>query len=168
MSLASSIKFLYYTVSTANPEEPTRVTELKPFYRGAKVTAIGAISINKVLALMTMNDSMDGRAFAVFIEKFLCPQLWAGAVVVMDNLPAHKLASILPMITDVGASVICLSPYSPDFNPIELWWSQLKSFLRRFAPTTTSMIYRIIAVALNLMNPQHLRNWFANCCYCTS
>jgi putative transposase len=45
-----------------------------------------------------MNGSMDGRAFAVFIEKFLCPQLWARAVVVMDNLPAHKLASIVPMM----------------------------------------------------------------------
>jgi transposase len=45
------------------------------------------------------------------------------------------------------------------FNPIELWWSQLKSFLRRFAPTTTSMIDTIIAVALNLMKPKHLRNW---------
>lgn len=146
----------------------TRIIELKPFYRAAKVTAIGAISINKVLALMTMNDSMDGRAFAVFIEKFLCPQLWPGAVVVMDNLPAHKIASIEPMINAVGASVICLSPYSPDFNPIEQWLSQLKSFLRMFAPTTTSMIDKIIAVALDLINPQHLRNWFANCCYCTS
>jgi transposase len=112
----------------ARSQPGTRVTELKPFYRGAKVTAIGAISINKVLALMTMNDSMDGQALTVFIEKFLCPQLWAGSVVVMDNLPVPKLALILPMITDVGASVICLSPYSPDFNPIELWWSQLKSF----------------------------------------
>ena len=63
----------------------TRVAEIKPFYRGAKVTAIGAISMNQVLAVMTMNDSMDGRAFAVFIEKFLCPELWKGAVVVMDN-----------------------------------------------------------------------------------
>jgi transposase len=115
-----------------------------------------------------MNDSMDGAAFAVFIEKCLCPQLWPGAVVVMDNLPAHKLASIEPMINAVGASVICLSPYSPDFNPIELWWSQLKSFLRRFAPTTTEMIDRLIAIALNLMNPQHLKNWLTNCCYCTS
>ncbi|GET43163.1 transposase [Microseira wollei] len=133
----------------------------------AKVTAIGAISINKVLALMTMNDAMDGRA-AVFIEKFLGEQLWVGSVVVMDNLPAHKLGSIEPMINAVGASIICLSPYSPDFNPIEFCWSQLKSFWLRFAPTTTSMIDRIIAVALNLVNPQHLRNWFASCCYCTS
>ena len=117
---------------------------------------------------MTMNDSMDGQAFAVFIEKFLCPQLWAGAVVVMESLPAHKLALIVPMIKAYGASVLCLSPYSPDFNPIELWWSQLKSFLRRLAPTTTFMIDTIIAVALNLINSQHLRNWFAHCCYCTS
>ena len=151
----------------ARSQPGRRVTELKPFYRGAKVTAIGAISMNKVLALMTMNNSIDGAAFALFIEKFLCPQLWPGAVVVMDNLPAHKLASIVPMIEAVDASVICLSPYSPDFNPIELWWSQLKSFLRRFAPTTTAMIDKIIAVALDLMNPQHLRNWFAHCCYCT-
>ncbi|MDB9452783.1 transposase, partial [Dolichospermum circinale CS-534/05] len=46
------------------------------------------------------------------------------------------------------------SPYSPDFNPIELWWSQLKSFLRTFSPTTTEMVDKVISVALDLMNPQ--------------
>jgi len=152
----------------ARSEKGTRVYDLKPFYRGSKVTAIGAISIKKIVALMTMDNSMDGKAFEVFVEKFLVPELWSGAVVIMDNLSAHKLASITTMIESVGAKIICLSPYSPDFNPIELWWSQLKSFLRSFSPTTTEMVDTIIAVALKLMNPQHLRNWFANCCYCTS
>jgi len=152
----------------ARSKKGTRVYDLKPFYRGAKVTAIGAISIKKILALMTMDNSMDGKAFEVFVEKFLVPELWSGAVVIMDNLSAHKRASITTMIESVGAKIICLSPYSPDFNPIELWWSQLKSFLRSFSPTTTEMVDTIIAVALKLMNPQHLRNWFANCCYCTS
>ena len=77
----------------------------------------------------------------------------------MDNLPAHKKASIVPMIEAIGARIICLSPYSPDFNPIERWWSQLKSFLRRFAPTTTKIVDTLIAVALDLINPQHLKNW---------
>ncbi len=54
----------------------TRVRGIKPFYRGAKVTVIGAISLTKVLAVITLNDSMDSSAFTVFIEKFLCPQLW--------------------------------------------------------------------------------------------
>jgi transposase len=118
----------------------SRVCDIKPFYRGAKITAIGAITIKKVVTLMTMNDSINGKAFEVFIKKFLVPELRLGAVVVMDNLPAHKIASIAPMIQAVGASIINLSPYYPDFNPIELWWSQLKSFLRKFSPTTPKMI----------------------------
>jgi len=65
---------------------------------------------------MTRNDPINGSAFVVFIEKFLCLQLWTRAVVVMENLPAPKLASIVPMIEAVGASVIYLfiylSPYS--------------------------------------------------------
>ena len=68
--------------------------ESSHFIEGHSVTVIGAISLKKVLALMTMDDSMDGAAFAVFIEQFLCPHLWQGAVVVMDNLPAHKLTQL--------------------------------------------------------------------------
>ncbi|MBL1202830.1 MAG: hypothetical protein FWK04_28130 [Nostoc sp. GBBB01] len=86
----------------------------------------------------------------------------------MDNLPSHKLASIEELIQSKGASVQYLSPYSPDFNPIENWWSQLKAFLRSFSPTTTTMVDILIATALNLVNPNHLKNWFIHCCYCTS
>lgn len=145
-----------------------RVYDLKPFYRGAKVTVVGAISCTKVVALMTLNGSMDSAGFEVFIKHFLLPQLWAGAVVVMDNLPAHKLEKIEPWIQAIGASILNLSPYSPDFNPIELWWSQLKAFLRQFSPTNTKLVDVLLATALDLVNPVHLRNWFANCCYCTS
>ena len=156
------------TRTHARSELGTRAYAVKPFYRAAKVTVIGAISIKRVVALMTMDNSMDGKAFEVFIEQCLVPQLWSGAVVVMDNLPAHKVDSITSMIESVGASILCLSPYSPDFNPIELWWSQLKSLLRQFSPTTTKMVDTIIAVALDLINPKHLKNWFTNCCCCTS
>lgn len=146
----------------------TRVYDIKPFYRGAKVTVIGAISIKQVLAVMTLNGSMNGNAFKVFVEKCLLPQLWTGAVVVMDNLPAHKVAEVEPLIESVGASVQYLSPYSPDFNPIEHWWSQLKAFLRQFSPTNSTMVDVVIATALDLVNSQHFKNWFTNCCYCTS
>jgi hypothetical protein len=65
--------------------EAKRAYAVKPFYRGKKVTVIGAISFKRVVALMTMDNSMDSQAFEVFIEKCLVPQLWSGAVVVMDN-----------------------------------------------------------------------------------
>jgi transposase len=62
------------------------------------------------------------------------------------------------MIESVSARVICLFRYSPDFNPIEMWWSQLKSFLRMFSPKTPEMIDRIIPVALNLTKHNHLKH----------
>jgi len=146
----------------------SRVYDFKPFYRKAKITVIGAISWKKVLAVMTLNRSMNGNVFQVFVEKCLLPQLWEGAVVVMDNVPAHKVQEIEPLIQSVGATVLYQSPYSPDFNPIEHWWSQLKSFLRSFSPATTNMVDILIATALDLINPKHLKNWFKHCCYCTS
>jgi transposase len=156
------------TRTQARSLEGTRVYDLKPFYRGAKVTVIGAISLTRVIAVMTMNDSMDGKAFEVYIKECLVPQLWPEAAVVMDNLAAHKVAAITPLIEATGARVVHLSPYSPEFNPIEHWWSQLKAFLRQFSPTTTQMVDTLIATALDLVNPEHLRNWFAHCCYCAA
>jgi hypothetical protein len=57
-----------------------RLYDLKPFYLAAKVTVIGAISLKKVVGLMALNGSMDGKAFSVFVEHFLVPNLWDGAV----------------------------------------------------------------------------------------
>jgi transposase len=146
----------------------SRVYDLKPFYRGVEVTVVEAISLKKVVGLMTLNGSIHRRAFEVFSEHFLVPNLWESAVVVMDNLPAHKLRTIEPLIQAASASLLNLSPYSPDFNPIELWWSQLKSFLCQFSPSTTKMVDILLASALNLVNPKHFKNWFTSCCYCNS
>ena len=67
------------TRNYARSPHGTRVSDLKPFYWGAKITAIGAISIKKVLALMTINDSMDGKAFEVFTLKVVSPGTLGGS-----------------------------------------------------------------------------------------
>lgn len=145
----------------------TRAYDFKPFDRGGKVSVIGAVSVSKVLAVMTMDGSMDAAAFEVYVSECLVPQLWPGAVVVMDNLPAHKVKAITPLIEAVGAKVLYLSPYSPEFNPIEHWWSQVKALLKKVSPTTSKMVDVVLATAIDLIDPRHLRNWFAHCCYCT-
>jgi hypothetical protein len=103
----------------ARSEKGQRIYDFKPFYRGARVTAVGAISLKEILAIKTLGESMKGQDFYKFIEEELVPKLWEGAVVVMDNLKAHKVAGIKEMIEAVGAKVVYLSPYSPEFNPIE-------------------------------------------------
>jgi putative transposase len=54
----------------------------------AKITSSGAIFIKKMVELITINYSRNGKTFEVFIENYLVPELWVGSVVVMDNLPA--------------------------------------------------------------------------------
>lgn len=70
------------------------------------MTVVGAISLTKVVALMTMNGSSDGKAFEAFMEHFLVPQFGKGAVVVMDKPTAHRLATIEPLIESAGATVL--------------------------------------------------------------
>ena len=58
----------------------SRVYNLKPFYRGAKNTVVGAINLKKIVGIMTLDGPMDSKAFKVFVEHFLVLNLWDGAV----------------------------------------------------------------------------------------
>jgi transposase len=117
---------------------------------------------------MTLNGAMNGRAFEVFIEHFLVPNLWEGAVVVMDNLPAHKLGNIEPLIQAAGASLLNLSPPNPDFNPIELWYRNSSFLYVSFHQQLPLRVDILLATVLDFFNHKHFKNWFTSCCYCTS
>ncbi|HIK19386.1 MAG TPA: IS630 family transposase [Leptolyngbyaceae cyanobacterium M33_DOE_097] len=145
-----------------------RVYDLKPFYRGRRITVVGAISQTSILAMQTLGKSMKGEDFKRFVCEHLVPKLWQGAVVVMDNLKAHKVEGIDQMIEAVGARVVYLSPYSPEFNPIEHLWWQLKAFIRRFVPKSVEAIAKLLELGIILCSSRELRNYFAHCCYCTN
>ena len=68
------------TRTHARSPHGSRVYDFKPFSRWSKVTVIGAISLEKVLAVMTLNGSMDGNAFKVFVEKCLLPRARVGCL----------------------------------------------------------------------------------------
>ena len=145
-----------------------RVYDIKPFYRGIRVTVVGAISQKKVIAMKTMGKSINGEDFLKFVQEELAPKLWKGAVVVMDNLRVHKVEGVEEMIEAVGARVVYLSPYSPEFNPIEHLWWELKALLRRFIPKSVQIVEKLLELGVKLCSSKQIRNYFAHCCYCTS
>ena len=59
----------------------------------------------------TLDHPLKGKDFRAFIQEKLLPKLWTGAVVVMDNLSAHKVSGIEELINSFGASIVYLSPY---------------------------------------------------------
>jgi transposase len=86
--------------------------------------------------------------FDAVISQKLLPELWPGAVLVMDNCDLHKGDEIEALIQSVGARIIYLPPYSPKFSPIENCWSKIKGIPanRRIFPTWRSKLRLRVAV----------------------
>ena len=76
---------------------------------------------------------MDGEMFCACVKTLLAPRLMSGDIVIMDNLPAHKVTGAREAIEAAGATLLFLPAYSPDFNPVEMAIAQIKAFLKKTA-----------------------------------
>ena len=103
-----------------------RVPEGAPAGHWQTLTLLGAMTVGGLVATMTIESPTDGDVFLAYLEQVLCPVLQPGQVVIMDNLSAHKVAGVRQRIEQVGATLLYLPPYSPDFNPIEKAWAKIK------------------------------------------
>ncbi len=121
-----------------------------------------------IVASINLLGSTDGLTFEAFVIRKLVPNLWQGATVVWDNSSIHKGTEIEQAIIDAGAKLIYLPPYSPDFNPIENFWSKVKNTLRSIGARTYLALDLAISEAYSQVSLKDIRNWFAHCCYCTS
>ena len=128
-------------------------------------TFTGALRLSGLTAPMVLDRAMNGPAFLAYVEQILAPTLKRGDIVMMDNLPAHKSAAARNAIEAVGARLMFLPPYSPDFNPIEMAFSKLKALLRKAATRTVEALWRAIADALDVFNPSECANFFKACGY---
>ncbi|MEH2317213.1 transposase [Nostoc sp.] len=130
----------------------------------AKISlSFGAMSDEGLIATMTFPGSLNTASFLVFIEQILLPQLWIGAIIVMDNLPVHYAATAKALIESVGSKVKFLPPYSPDLSPIELCWSKLKEILRSAKTRTFDALDKAITMAVNAITDENALNWFNHC-----
>ena len=93
-------------------------------------TVVAALRIDGVHAPAVFDGPLDNPTFLAYVEQVLVPSLRPGEVVILDNLAIHKQPAVHAAIERVGARLRFLSPYSPDFNPIELAFAKLKALLR--------------------------------------
>ncbi len=128
-------------------------------------TFVAGLRLNGLTAPMVLDGPMNGEVFRAYVEQFLAPTLRAGDIVIMDNLPAHKVAGVRDAIEAVGARLLYLPPYSPDFNPIEQAFAKLKAFLRKTAARTQEALSKAIADAIEAFSPIECANYFTNSGY---
>ncbi len=92
---------------------------------------------------------------------FLCASsLNPGDIVIADNLGSHKNDEVRKAIEAVGATIRYLPPYSPDFNPIEMFFSKLKAMLKKAAHRTVDALWGEIGKLLDVFSPDECANYF--------
>jgi transposase len=123
-------------------------------------TLVAALRLEGMTAPMVIDGAMNGEAFRAYVRHMLAPGLQAGDVVIMDNLPAHKVGGVREAIEAAGARLLYLPPYSPDFNPIEQAFAKLKALLRKAAARTLDALETAIAAALDAFVPDECANYF--------
>jgi transposase len=129
------------------------------------LSTIAAMTVNGVLGYGSFDGATDTETFLAFLREGLVPQLLPGQVVVMDNLPAHRSPEVDRLIESAGASVLRLPPYSPDFNPIEMAISKIKSVLRKLARRTVEGLLAAIDEAVAAVTPDDALAFIRHCGY---
>ena len=125
------------------------------------MTLVGAIRRQGWVTLGTCWRAMTAKAFLRWVRRALVPRLWRGAIVVLDNLSAHKQAAVRAAIARVGATVKYLPPYSHDFNPIESAWALVKKHIKTCAPRAAAALRRVARAGRHAVRPHHCAHWFA-------
>jgi transposase len=96
------------------------------------------------------------------VKQVLAPTLRVGDIVIADNLSAHKSEAVCTAIEARHAHLVFLPPYSPDFNPIELCWSKVKTALRAAKARTDAALMQALLDAFDSVVRSDIQAWFAH------
>jgi transposase len=146
----------------------TRAYGTVPCGHWRRLTVLGALGIGGMLATMSIETATSGAVFLAYLDKVLLPELRRSrpdAVLVLDNLRAHKTEAVRRLLDRSGFAYRHLPPYSPDLNPIEQAWAKLKAELRRVAARTTEALHQALGPALDTITAQDAAGFFRHAGY---
>ena len=139
-----------------------------PFGHWSRVTVLGALGAKGIVGAMSVDAATNAAVFHAYLDRVLLPELRRtrpDAVLVMDNLPAHKAPRVRALLDRSGFACRYLPAYSPDLNPIEPGWAKVKAELRRVAARTINALHTACGPALAAITPQDAAGFFRHCGY---
>ena len=139
-----------------------RVVGTRPCRNWKTISIIGAIRLGKKPKLMTQLGSVNGRDYLRFVRHRLVFWLRPGDVVVMDNLNMRKMTAVKEALAAAGAVAIYLPTYSPELNPIELLWADLKRDLRHLAINEEPPLRAAVRRLRTRVPQSKIEGWFRN------
>ena len=128
-------------------------------------TFLAGLGLDGIVAPTVFDGPCNEACFVAWIEQQLAPALRPGDVVLMDNLASHKRPAVEKAIRAAGANLMFTPPYSPDFNPIEKFFSILKAALRAAEARTVAAVEAVILATIGALTRTECENLFISCGY---
>lgn len=124
---------------------------------------LSSIRLDGSTESIIFEKGLDKLTFEYFINDVLSGVLKKGDILIMDNLRAHKID--FSRLKSKGVEIKSLPRYSPDLNPIEMMWSQIKAKLRKVQPRDFYSLWREVSIAHLDVTSENARGWFKGCGY---
>ena len=115
-----------------------------PYGHWKVTTFVAGLRHDGLTAPLVIDGPINGDWFLSYVEQVLAPTLSEGDIVIMDNLPAHKVTGIREAIEARDARLLYLPAYSPDLNPIEQAFAKLKALLPKAAARSIESLWKLI------------------------
>ncbi len=150
-----------------------RLVSAIPHGHWKTTTFVAGLRQDNLTAPFVIDRPMNGAIFLAYIERCPAPTLSPGDIVVMDNLPAHKVAGVRQAIRAREAELLYLPPpvqargrlYSPDLNPSEMLFAKLKALLRKAAEPSIPALWTRIGEPLDQFPCDECRHYLAHAGY---
>ncbi len=149
----------------ASVSKPMRHKAYAPHGKWRTMTFVGALRHDQITAPCVFDGPINGDCFKAYVAQVLRPILKQGDIVIMDNLGSHKAKIIRQMIKKAGARLWFLPPYSPDLNPIEQAFSQIKHWMRMAQKRTADEAWKYLGKLIDIITPKQCRNYIKNAGY---
>ncbi len=140
-----------------------RVVGAVPRNHGPNVSCLAALTPTGIAAPLVIEGAIDGAVFLPWLREWLLPSLASGTTIVLDNLSVHRNPDVRKAVEGAGCHLRYLPSYSPDFNPIELAFSKLKTHLRGVATRSFEPLLAAIGTGLDGITPADIRGYDDHC-----
>lgn len=126
---------------------------------------MSTIRLNGDKCPFVFSGTLNKELFAEYIKTLLKPTLADDDILLLDNSSVHTSKLVLQTLRDCNIKFLFLPRYSPDYNPIELFWSYMKTILRKQKARTHDKLESAINCALDNVPLSYIKHWFEHCSY---
>lgn len=168
VSLDESSINLAYTRLYGRAKKNERIKEGLKDARFERKSILSTLRLNGKMNPLVFDGTLNQYIFAEYIKTQLAPDFSPYDILLLDNCSVHHSKLVLETLKECGITYMFLPPYSPDFNPIELLWTKIKSVLKKLKARTQEKLESAINYALTTVELSFIENWFKHCGYSTN